>query len=102
MSAYTDKMVQEMNAIGSFSYDTATTFASAHGLSVRSVISKVKNLGLPYEVKVVAKAVGGVRITKADMVVLIADASGADPEALAGLDKADAGSLRALLAALPS
>ena len=102
MSAYTDKMVQEMTAAGSFDYDSATKFAEAHSLSVRSVISKVKNLGLAYTPKEVVKSASGPRITKADIVRLIADASGADPEALAGLDKADANSLRALLAAFPS
>jgi|TARA_R110000796_G_scaffold13720_20_gene44161 hypothetical protein len=102
MTAYTDKMVVEMTSAGSFTYETATTFASDHGLSVRSVISKVKNLGLPYTPKQVVKSASGPRITKADIVRAIADASGADLEALAGLDKADAASLRVLLAALPS
>jgi hypothetical protein len=102
MTAYTDKMVLDMTSTGSFTYETATAFADLHGLSVRSVISKVKNLGLPYTPKESVKSTSGPRITKADIVRLIADASGADPEALAGLDKADVGSLRALLAALPS
>ena len=92
MTAYTDKMVVEMTSAGSFTYETATTFASDHGLSVRSVISKVKNLGLPYTPKQIVKSTSGPRVTKADIVQMIADASGADFEALAGLDKADAGS----------
>ena len=102
MTAYTDKMILEMTSTGSFTYETAIAFADLHGLSVRSVISKVKNLGLPYTPKEVVKSTSGVRVTKADIVRLIADATGASPRALAGLDKADARSLRALLEALPS
>jgi hypothetical protein len=102
MTAYTDKMVSDMTSAGSFTYETASEFANAHSLSVRSVISKVKNLGLPYTPKPITKSSAGPRITKADIVLLIADAAGASPVALAGLDKADVRSLRALLAALPS
>ena len=102
MTAYTDKMVSDMTSAGSFTYESASEFANAHSLSVRSVIAKVKNLGLPYTPKPVTKSSAGPRITKADIVLLIAEAAGANPVALAGLDKADVRSLRALLAALPS
>ena len=101
MSAYTDKMVSEMTAAGSFTYETATKFAEAHSLSVRSVISKVKNLGLDYTPKpVVASA--GPRVRKADIVREIEDKAGVSAEDFAGLEKADARSLQNLLKAFAS
>jgi len=102
MTAYTDKIVSDMISRGSFTYETATGFAYLHGLSVRSVISKAKHLGLPYTPKEVVKSTSGPRVTKADIVQMIADATGLNPIAIAGLDKADVRSLRALLEALPS
>jgi len=96
MSAYTDKMVLEMTSAGSFTYDSATAFADQYGLSVRSVISKVKNLGLDYTPKpVVASA--GPRVRKADIVRMIEDQAGANTEDFAGLEKADMRALQNLL-----
>ena len=103
MSAYTDKMVFDMVSTGSFTYETAASFAELHRLSIRSVISKIKNLGLDYTPREkVVKSAAGNRILKADIVRMIAEATGANPHALAGLDKADARALKALLDAIPS
>lgn len=99
MSAYTDKMVQEMTAAGSFDYDSATKFAEAHSLSVRSVISKVKNLGLDYTPKPVVKSSAGPRVRKADIVRMIETQAGANTEDFAGLEKADTRALQNLLKA---
>ena len=53
---YTESLVAEMNAIGEFNYASATAFAEANGLKLRSVIAKAKSMGLPYTPKpVVAK-----------------------------------------------
>lgn len=51
MSAYTNAMVTTLTANAPYNYDSASAFASQHGLSVRSVISKVKSLGLEYVAK---------------------------------------------------
>lgn len=51
MSNYTPEMTAEMVLKGSFTYAEAVEFANEHGLKARSVISKVKSLGLPYEPK---------------------------------------------------
>lgn len=51
MSNYTSSMVSELTAIGAFDYASAQAFAEKHNLSARSVISKVKSLGLEYAAK---------------------------------------------------
>ena len=103
MSAYTDKMVNQLKAVDSWTYDQASDFADEHSLSVRSVISKLKNLELNYIPRPSVKRAGGPRIKKSDMVVQIAEALGMadNAEALAGLEKADVRSLKNLLNALP-
>lgn len=98
MSQYTAKMEGQLREAGAFNYDSAAAFADEHSLSVRSVISKVKSLGLEYRPKAVAAAAP--RIRKADLVSQIATASGANLDAIAGLAKADTASLRELLKAL--
>jgi hypothetical protein len=101
MSSYTDSMVAEMTAQGEFSYDTAKTFADANSLSVRSVISKVKNLGLPYTPKVVVKSEAVTRITKAEIVEELARNLNVPFETVAGLSNAPMKDLVALVAAIP-
>jgi len=101
MSAYTDKMVNELRSVSSWNYDLASDYAALHGLSVRSVISKLKNLDIAYTPKPVVKSAAAPRVKKSEIVLQIAQLSGADAEALAGLEKADARSLTALLKALP-
>ena len=103
MSAYTEKMVNELKAVDSWTYDLASEYASSHGLSVRSVISKLKNLDLNYIPRPVVKSANGPRVKKADIVVQIAEALGMadNAEALAGLEKADVRSLTVLLNQLP-
>lgn len=100
MTQYTNQMVSEMQQIGSFDYDSANDFASKHGLSVRSVISKVKHLGLDYTRKPVVISEGKAKVRKVELVAAIAVQSGADPEAVAGLAKADVRSLANLLKAI--
>jgi hypothetical protein len=97
MSNYTPVILAEMQSQDSFDYDSASAFASAHGLSVRSVISKVKHLGISYTPKAKVVSTAGPRITKADLVDAIARAMALDVETIRGLDKADAKALRTLL-----
>ena len=95
MSAYTDSMVTELCA-SAHTYESATQFASKHNLSVRSVVSKIKSLGLAYEKKPVVR--GSVeRVRKADVVRVIATKLGLEDEALSGLGKADMSALQELL-----
>ena len=95
MSAYTDSMVTELCA-SAHTYESAAAFASKHNLSTRSVVSKIKSLGLAYERKVVVRS-GVVRIRKADVVRVIETKLGLSDEALSGLGKADMGALQELL-----
>ena len=97
MSNYTPVILAEMQSQDSFDYDSASAFASAHGLSVRSVISKVKHLGISYTPKAKVVSTAGPRITKADLVDAIARAMALDVDSIRGLDKADAKALNTLL-----
>ena len=96
MSAYTDSMVTELCA-SAHTYESATQFAAKHGLSVRSVVGKIKSLGLEYTKKPVPTKSGVVRVRKADVVRVIATKLGLEDEALSGLGKADMGALQELL-----
>ena len=98
MSAYSNAMVTELCA-SAHTYESAAAFASKHNLSVRSVVSKIKSLGLAYEKKVVVR-VAGEKIRKADVVAAIAARLSTDVEKLAGLGKADTASLQELLRAI--
>jgi len=100
MSNYTPTMIAEMQSTGSFTYDSALAFAEAHSLSVRSVISKVKHLGLDYTPKPKTVSSAGPRVAKSEIVNAIAKALDTDADMIAGLAKADARALSALLMAI--
>ena len=100
MSNYTPTMIAEMQSAGSFTYESASAFADAHSLSVRSVISKVKHLGIDYTPKPKTVSTAGPRVAKADIVEAIALALDTDADSIAGLSKADARALSALLMAI--
>ena len=102
MSAYTDGMVNQMTAQGSYTYEQAVAFAQENDLSTRSVISKIKSLGLEYTPKAKAPAKAGNETRKSDIVSDFASEIGADPDALAGLAKADKRALTALVSAFRS
>ena len=100
---YTEKQVAALqNAAklnGTLNGALAAQLSEQLGLSKRSVIAKIKSLGLPYEVA--KKPVKGTRATsKADYVTAIAKALDADASTLAGLEKATALSLSGLLQAI--
>ena len=98
MSQYTAKMESEMTAKGSFTYAEAQAYAAENGLSVRSVVSKIKSLGLAYEKKPVTKSVTGKVETKAEIVAEIAHLlePNSPTGALEGLAKADKSALSVL------
>ena len=79
--------------------ELAAKLALELGQSKRSVIAKIKSLGLPYTVA--AKPVKGTRATsKAEYVSAIAKALDADVTELDGLEKATALALSGLLASI--
>lgn len=101
--AYTEKQVAALqNAAkqyGTLNGAIAGQLADELGQSKRSVIAKIKSLGLDYAVA--KKPVKGTRATsKADYVAAIAKALDADASTLAGLEKATTLSLSGLLAAI--
>jgi len=100
---YTEKQVAALqNAaqqFGTLNGEIAGQLADELGLTKRSVIAKIKSLGLDYAVA--KKPVKGTRaISKADYVSAIAKALDADASTLDGLEKATALSLSGLLAAI--
>ena len=100
MSNYTDSMVAEMVSAGAFTFANAQAFGEKHNLSTRSVVSKVKSLGLDYTPKPKALSSGSPRILKMDSVQAIAKALDVNVESIEGLAKADGRSLSALLMAI--
>ena len=90
-------MIAEMQSAGSFTYESASVFAEAHSLSIRSVISKVKSLGLDYTPKPKTVSTAGPRVRKADIVDAIALAMSLNADSIRGLDKADMRALKTLL-----
>lgn len=102
MSIYTDSMVSELMARASWTYDDAAAFSEKHPtVSTRSVISKIKSLKLDYVAK--PKASGPAKtdkVRKSEIVADIAAALSIQADAISGLSKADAKSLRTLLGAV--
>ena len=98
MSNYSQKMVKVMTAQENWDFAKAEEFASQNNLSTRSVISKVKSLGLGYTPKPKAEAKTP-RVRKADVVGAIALALEIPVDTIAGLAKADASALGNLLVA---
>ena len=96
MSAYSNVMVTELCA-SAHTYESAAAFASKHNLSTRSVVSKIKSLGLEYTKKV---RVEQTKVRKSDVVAEIAARLSLSSEKLAGLSKADTASLQELLKAI--
>ena len=103
MSAYTEKMVEQLrNKAEGWNYETATSFAQSNGLSVRSVISKIKSEKLEYIPKAKAISTGGDKVTKADIVAALAKSLGIHVDTIDGLAKADARSLNYLIKSIGS
>ena len=97
--SYTKTEIQKLVAASPLTFDKAQEIALELGKSQRSIIAKAKSLGLDYIPKPkAAKRPAGE--TKADLVNRIAVAVGGDSADLLGLEKATAGSLSALLAAI--
>lgn len=99
-SNYTEAMVAEMLAIGSFNYESAKEFAEANKLKVRSVIAKAKSLGLEYAPKPVVTKTGEPVERKSEIVAEIAAAVGVEAEKIASMAKMTKLELNALRSAV--
>lgn len=102
MSIYTESMTAELMARSAWTYDDAVAFSEKHPtVSVRSVISKIKSLKLDYTAKPKAGSTAKTdKVRKSEIVAEIADALKVQADAISGLAKADAASLRVLLGAV--
>lgn len=100
MSNYTPAMVTALHS-QSWDYESAFAFGAEHGLSVRSVIAKIKTEKLDYTPKAKTVSTAGPRVLKADLVDAIAKSLHGDPEEVAGLLKSDFSALSTLLRWLP-
>ena len=90
MSNYTPELTAEMVKKGSFTYAEAVAFAAEHGLKARSVISKVKSLGLPYEPKPArVTKIGEPVVQKSQYVEAIQSVVGVTVGSLVKMTKAD-------------
>lgn len=48
---YTEKMLDELRSFDVITYDDAHEFAETHGISIRSVIAKIRAMELAYQPK---------------------------------------------------
>ena len=98
---YTPEMLAVIAGYDSFNKETATEIADKIGKSPRSVIAKIKSMGLPYAVQRPTRKDGSAITRKSDTVLAIAKALDMDADDLDGLTKAPASALSALLREIP-
>jgi hypothetical protein len=100
MTNYTEALVNAMSAHGSFTYEQAVAFAEANGLKPRSVISKIKSMGLPYTPKPVNVTKRGEPVvSKGEIVASIEAKLQAQLPSLLKMSKEDLVTLSAVIAA---
>ena len=100
MSNYTPQMVAALMAGTVTNYDTAVSYAEANSLPVRSVIAKVKSLGLPYVAKT-RPLKRGSKTTKIELVRAIEKSLASGTDSLVGLEKSSVTALERLLIEIP-
>ncbi len=98
---YTPEMLAVIAGYDAFNKATATEIADKIGKSPRSVIAKIKSLGLPYTVQRPVRKDGSAITRKAETVAAIAKALDMDLNDLDGLAKAPRSALIALLREIP-
>ena len=98
---YTPEMLDVIKGYDSFNKETATEIAAKIGKSPRSVIAKIKSMGLSYAVQRPVRKDGKPITRKMDTVIAIAKALDMDPLELDGLTKAPRSALIALLREIP-
>ncbi len=100
MSNYTPQMVTALMAGAVTNYDTAVSYSDGQAVSVRSVIAKVKSLGLPYTPKArILKR--GERVSKVELVRAIEKSLASGTDSLVGLEKSSVAALERLLVEIP-
>ena len=98
---YTADMVAVINGYDSYNADVAQDIADQIGKSRRSVIAKIKSMGLSYAVQRPVRKDGSPITRKIDTVIAIAKALDMDALELEGLTKAPKSALEALLREIP-
>ena len=98
---YTPEMLAVIAGYDSFNKETATEIAAKIGKSPRSVIAKIKSMGLSYTVQRPVRKDGSPITRKTDTVIAIAKALDMDALELEGLTKASKAALEALLREIP-
>ena len=98
---YTPEMLAVIKGYDSFNKETATEIAAKIGKSPRSVIAKIKSMGLSYAVQRPVRKDGKPIARKMDTVIAIAKALDMDALELDGLTKAPKSALEALLREIP-
>jgi len=98
---YTPEMLAVIAGYDAFNKATAAEIADKIGKSPRSVIAKIKSLGLPYTVQRPVRKDGSAITRKAETVAAIAKALDMDLNDLDGLAKAPRSALIALLREIP-
>lgn len=86
-SNYTDSLVATLAAQPVWTYAQAVAFAEENGLKVRSVVAKVKSMGLDYERKPIVTKTGEPVEKKAAIVSDIEIALGVPADTFADLSK---------------
>jgi broad specificity phosphatase PhoE len=94
-------MLATIKGYDSFNKEVATEIADKIGKSPRSVIAKIKSMGLSYTVQRPVRKDGSPVSRKADTVAAIAKALDMELEDLDGLAKAPRSALIALLREIP-
>ena len=102
MSVYTEKMVGDLQAVGAFNYEAAVKFADLNGLKVRSVIAKVKSLGLDYTPKERVTKSGEPIVRKEQIINDVENLLGVEKGSLVGLQKSTKEALNLLAASVAS
>ena len=98
---YTPQMIAVINGYDHFDADVAQDIADQIGKSRRSVIAKIKSMGLSYTVQRPVRKDGSPITRKTDTVIAIAKALDMDALELEGLTKAPKAALEALLREIP-
>jgi len=98
---YTPEMLATIKGYDSFNKDVAAEIAVKIGKSPRSVIAKIKSMGLSYTVQRPVRKDGSPVTRKAETVAAIAKALDMDLNDLDGLAKAPRSALIALLREIP-
>jgi hypothetical protein len=98
---YTPEMLAVIKGYDAFNKATATEIGAKIGKSPRSVIAKIKSMGLSYTVQRPVRKDGSPVSRKADTVAAIAKALDMELDDLDGLAKAPRSALIALLREIP-